>query len=173
MRSFGIFAMIILMVFGCVSCGNEETDIASLMLEICDACGGEYGKGVLYLDRARDTGNAVFSVLSGEELGFLYSGKKEVPPCFGRINGYAVRLPLDGSGYEIHIISCLSPSDADEIEQMLLARVEKLQNAEILQYAPEEYELYFRGAEVMTSGRLVFLLATPDNSAAKEAIRAF
>ena len=41
MRSFGIFAMIILMVFGCVSCGNGKTDIASLMLEICDACGGE------------------------------------------------------------------------------------------------------------------------------------
>ena len=161
------------MILGCLSCGRGETDIASLMLDICDACGGEYGKGILYLDRTRNTGNTVFSELSGKDLGFLYSGKREEPPCYERIEGYAVRLPLDGSGYEIHIIRCLSPSDTDEIEQMLLARVERLQNAEILQYAPEEYELYFRGAEVMTRGRLVFLLATPDNSAGKEAIRGY
>jgi hypothetical protein len=61
--------------------------------------------------------------------------------------------------------------DTAEAEALLLRRVERLQSAEILEYAPEGYELYFRGAEVRTVGRYAVLLATPDNASAFRAIK--
>jgi hypothetical protein len=129
--------------------------------------GGNDGesKAIFYSDATRKCENVDFDVLSGEDFGYLYDGVFKAPVCFNRIEGYAIRMPLDTSGYEIHVIKCVNISDSTEIEQMLLSRLERLQSAEILEYAPKSYEICFRGAIVYTCGRYVFLLATPDNEA--------
>lgn len=162
----GVLAVLVFLM----SCGARETDICELALAVCDEMEESGGRGILYLDRTRNSSNGDFHELSKDNFGFLYTGKKETPSCINRITGYAVRLSLDGNGCEIHIIECVNPSDTDEVSAMLLERVERLQGAEILQYAPESYEMYFRGAEVFTEGRYAFLLATPDNEAVKAVI---
>ena len=153
------------------SCSGKNADVGEVALAVCEEIGESGGRGVLYFDRTRNCSNVDFKELSAEKFGFLYSGKIEAPSCISRIAGYAVRLSLDGNGCEVHIVECVNPSDSDEVCAMLLERVERLQSAEILQYAPESYEMYFRGAEVYAKGRYAILLATPDNEAAKDVIK--
>ena len=156
-------------IFFC-SCG-AEADVYDLLLAAEGACGEPTEKGIYCIDRTRNTENGDIYGISAQELGFLYGGKMEAPACIERISSYAVRLPLGTDGYEIHILKCVSVRDTAEAEALLLSRVERLQSAEILEYAPEGYELYFRGAEVRTVGRYAVLLATPDNAAAFKAIK--
>ncbi|MBR2473713.1 MAG: hypothetical protein IKB51_01605 [Clostridia bacterium] len=170
MRLFVKIGAILLCALQLISCGARQVDICELMQRLCEESGGENGKGILYFNQTRNSQNEDFEELSYEDFGFLYSGKREPPVCANRITGYAVRLSLDGDGYEIHIIECANPSDTEEISEMLLKRVERLQGAEILQYAPQTYEMYFRGAQVYARGKYAFLLATPDNKAVIEAI---
>jgi hypothetical protein len=114
-----------------------------------------------------------FSVADGKMLGRLYNGKWEVPTCFLRISEYAVRLPLDDSGFEIHALKCLNASDTEEVSRLVRKRIDRLQSAEIKEYAPESFERCFVGAEVYVRGDIVFLLATPDNLSAKRIIKRF
>ena len=165
----------VICICGCVlSCSavGDDTDICEVLLRVCEI-EDSYSSdmAVFYFDETRKCENGDFQVLSREKFGYLYDGKFEEPVCFGRISGYAIRMPLDTSGYEVHIVECVNASDSKEIEAMLLRRVEKMQSAEILQYAPESYEICFRGAIVYSYGRYVFLLATPDNEAAIKEIK--
>ena len=165
----------VICICGCVpSCilRGKNVDICEVLLKLCEIENGySSDKAVFYFDETRKCENVDFQLLSGQRFGYLYDGVFEEPVCFGRIEGYAIRMPLDTSGYEIHIIECVNVSDSEEIGAMLLRRVEKMQSAEILQYAPESYEICFRGAIVYTRGRYAFLLATPDNDAAVKVIK--
>lgn len=167
--------LVLITVCGCVcSCIGGKKSGASpdeLLLRLCEMSGGENNKAVLYLNRTPDAENSGFRVMSGEDFGYLYSGKFEAPACMDRIVGYAIRLPLDESGHEIHIIECVDPSDTEEVGALLLARVERMQSAEILEFAPEGYEICFRGAIVRAYGRYVFLLSTPDNASLEAEIK--
>ena len=169
LKSFLVILMCVLTAL--FSCARAEVDEKEVLIGICDAIGGGYGKGVLYTSAETELEGHTFLKLTDAEFGFLYNGRKEPPGCFSRIAGYAVRIPSDESGYEIHVVKCRSLSDTDEVKQMLLCRVERLQGAEILKYAPESYEAYFRGAEVFVKGSYVFLLATPDNALARETVK--
>ena len=112
-----------------------------------------------------------YTVFDGRSIGRLYIGRWEEPACFSVISEYAIRLPLDDSGFEIHAIRCVNLSDTEEISRLIRKRIDMLQNAEIKEYAPESYERYFVGAEVYVFGDTVFLLATPDNLSVKRLIR--
>lgn len=118
-----------------------------------------------------DTETDGFTFADGKTLGRLYDGRWEAPSCVSRIRAYAIRLPVDDSGFEVHILKCVSLSDRGEVAALVQRRVDRLQNAEIREYAPESYEKYFVGAEVYIKGDTVFLLATPDNRAVKKLIR--
>ena len=165
----------LLAVCGCVlSCSGRgsDGDICRILTELCKVGGdGGENKAIFYLDEAHKCENGDFRVLSKEDFGYLYDGIFSAPVCFERIEGYAIRMPLDDSGYEIHVVKCVNISDSVEVSQMLMRRVERMQSAEILDYAPESYEICFRGAIVYTRGRYVFLLATPDNEALVKEIK--
>ena len=159
-----ITAVLLLMVL-LISCGGEDKSAYGLLQELLKACEGVESRGTVYCDEGAKTSNDGLRVLSNEQLGFLYLGKNESHACIEGVDGYAVRLPLDTDGFELHVIKCKSPAYAREVAKMLMLRVDNLKDAEILSYAPEGYELYFRGAEVRVKGCWAFLLATPDNSA--------
>ena len=162
-----LFVLVILIFPICRCDSQQKTDIKTVMRELC-ALQSET-KGVMY---CRETaGEEDFFVLDEDNFGRLYSGKFAPPVCIDRINDYTVRLPVDDSGYEIHIIECLNRSDVGEVADMLRQRTEKIQNSEILEYAPENFEKYFRGATVLTYGRYAVLLATPDNEAAEKLLK--
>lgn len=146
-----------------VSCDLKKTDIYGLLAELCDAFEGsaDVGRGVKYAENELEAQD--IRALSAERFGRLYTGRNEPPPCFSSIEGYALRLPSDESGFEIHIIKCVNRSDVGEVSNMLLRRVEMISSAEIRQYAPSAYMKYFENAEVYARGRYAFLLATPDN----------
>ena len=170
-----LFVLALICICGCVlSCsnGHKEVDVCEILLDLCKI-ESEYSlnSAVLYFGETRKCENGDFTALPKEKFGYLYDGVFEAPVCFDRIEDYAIRMPLDTSGYEIHIIRCVNVSDSEEIKAMLMRRVEKMQSAEILQYAPESYEICFRGAIVYTYGRYVFLLATPDNEAVVREIK--
>ena len=169
-RSFVKIAAVFLLVGALVSCGREGKCAKDLLYALLEVCDGAESRGAVYCDIASETENEALRVLSNEEFGFLYLGKKEAPACIEGIEGYALRLPLDTDGFELHVIKCKSPAYAREAAKLLMLRVDKLKGAEILSYAPEGYELYFRGAQVRTKGCYAFLLATPDNSAVIDVI---
>ncbi len=138
-----------------ISCEIKETDIYKFLTDMCGVFdeNANIGKGVIY-----ETNR-----LTPERFGRLYTGKNEPPPCFSRIADYAIRLPTDESGFEIHIIKCVNRSDTAEVANMLNLRIEMLSDAEIRLYAPDTYMRYFQNAEIYVKGKCVFLLATPNN----------
>ena len=164
--------LLLVAVLAFYGCGRTENiEITELLMLISEEQTGENGKGVFYTRNA--DGKEGFLTLDENSFGRLYSGRYEPPVCMDRIEDYAVRLPVDDSGYEIHIIKCLNRSDSEEISMMLQSRIEKIQNLEILEYAPENFEKYYRGAVVVTVGRYAVLLATPDNKLAEKTIKKY
>ncbi len=155
-----------LCVMSLSSCRKSPENIYALVVKLSESFGEESGACVFYSDTEKDG----FTVADGETLGRLYVGKWEAPPCFSRIRGYAVRIPLDDSGFEIHALKCVNVSDTEEVSRLVQKRIDRLQNAEIKAFAPESYERYFVGAEIYVRGDTVFLLATPDNRAVKKMI---
>ena len=149
------------------SCQKSPENIYVLLTKISESFEDEAFASLMYSDTETDG----FTVADGRTLGRLYDGRWEEPSCYNRISSYAVRLPLDDSGFEIHILKCVSLSDRSEVSALVQRRIDRLQNAEIREYAPESYEKYFVGAELYVKGDTVFLIATPDNEAAKKIIR--
>ncbi len=158
-KHFTIFFIFLTSVFLLFGCAPSETDICEVLSELSSLFPEEQ-KCVFYTSAERDS----FKLADSKALGRLYMGKFETPGCYPRIKDFAIRLPLDDSGFEIHIIKCVNRSDREEIADMLMRRIDSVRSSEILDYAPENYEKYFIGAEVYTRGDLVFLLATPDNA---------
>ncbi len=149
------------------SCAKKEQDICSILTRLCDIFPEEYGFSALYSDTEQEG----FILADGDDLGRLYTGLFQPPSCYSRIEGFAIRLPMDDSGFEIHIIKCVNRSDTEEISALLMRRIDKITSSEIMDYAPESYEKYFIGAEIYIRGDMVFLLATPDNAKVKREIK--
>ena len=166
-RKIASLFLIVAAVFFLLSCRSSPRDIYSLIKILSDSFPEESDACILYTDTEQDG----FTLLDGKGLGRLYIGRWEEPACFSVISEYAIRLPLDDSGFEIHAIRCVNLSDTEEISRLIRKRIDMLQNAEIKEYAPESYERYFVGAEVYVFGDTVFLLATPDNLSVKRLIR--
>lgn len=138
------------------SCQARTLEMSELLGKLCDVFGSEDGikKGTVY-----DSD----SPLTPERFSMIYTGKYATLPCFSRIAGYAIRLPSDEYGFEIHILKCINRSDTSEIARILSERIQSLRSAEIREYAPDTYLRYFENATVVTKGRYAFLLATPNN----------
>ena len=173
LRRVFLVVLSILTVCGCVlSCSKgDDVDIYSFIYELCEAGGSDaHETAVFYADERSANENSGLRVRSNEEFGFLYDGVFAEPACFGRIEGFVIRMPQDDSGFEVHVIKCVNVSDTSEVAAMLQRRVDRLQSAEILEFAPESYEICFRGAIVYTRGRLAFLISTYDNEAVRRVI---
>lgn len=164
-RSFCLF-FVFLLVIPLTACEKSPENIYRLVNALSESFGETHDLSIRYADREEEG----FVIADSKALGRLYSGKWETPACMSRISAFAIRLPLDESGFEIHALKCVNLSDTDEVAGLLRKRIERLRNAEIKEYAPESYEMYFVGAEIFTCGDTVFLLATPDNRAAKKFI---
>ena len=160
-------ALIFLCLISLISCQKSPENIYMLLTKINESFEDEVATSLMY----SDTGTDGFTLADGKTLGRLYDGRWEAPGCASRIRAYAIRLPVDDSGFEIHILKCVSLSDRDEVASLVQRRIDRLQNAEIREYAPESYEKYFVGAEIYIKGDTVFLLATPDNRSVKKLIR--
>jgi hypothetical protein len=57
------------------------------------------------------------------------------------------------------------------VAALVRKRVQKISSSEIREFAPESFEMYFVGSEVFVYRDTVYLLATPDNAAAKRLVR--
>ena len=152
---------------------SQNADTAELIEAVKTALKEDIGRGITYFDRTRNPENGDIHIMEEERFGYLYTGRIEPLPCRSRIKSYAVYLPSDIGGCEIHVIECVNPSDTEEITLFLQKRIKRLKSSEILSIAPENSENCFKDAEVFTKGRFAFLLATPDNGAAKKAISRF
>ena len=165
MRLF-YFLFVFLTLFSLNCCAKSPENIYTLLTELSENFGDEYGFSVLYSDSEQQG----FTKCDMQTVGRLYKGKWEDPSCASKIKEFAIRLPLDDSGFEIHILRCVNISDIDEVKSLLQKRIDRLQNSEIKDYAPESYEKYYVGAEIYVKGDTVFLLATPDNRSIKKII---
>lgn len=170
-------ALISVLVSGCIitvttgcNVGYGSTDVSELIHVANEAVRSVSGRGIVLFDRTRNPGNGENDLLDSEKFAFLYTGRYEALPCADRIVSYAVRLPSDMGGCEIHAVECVNPSDCEEIAVYMQMRIRSLRSSEMLSIAPETHEKCFLGAEIFTKGRFVFLLATPDNAAVKKAI---
>ncbi len=157
----------VLAVLLLVACTPTEPDVCGVLNELCAVFPEEAGKYILYSSYEHEG----YTLADGDIVGRLYTGRFEPPSCFERIESYAVRLPLDDSGFEIHVIKCLNLSDTEELSDLLMRRIDSIRSSEIREYAPESYEKYFNSAEIYVKGKYVFLLATPDNYAVKRQIK--
>ena len=168
---FFLLVAIILSVFSSACGGTPKVSAEELCLSLNELFPDTDRGAVMLSDKASEDESGVFSPLTDQTIGRLYTGLYEPPSCRSRIDACAVRLPIDESGFEIHVLCALNPSDVQEITALLDRRLQKMKSAEILQYAPDEYKPHYENAEIFTKGNYVFLLATPDNTAAKKLIR--
>ncbi len=151
---------------------EDDADIVQLLYRLCEVGGqGSEDTAAFYFDDVTASKYDGLRVRSSEDFGFLYDGIFAEPVCYNRIENYAIRLPLDTSGFEVHIMRCVNLSDCAEVQAMLSRRLDKMQNAEIREYAPENYEICFTGATVYAEGRYVFLISTYDNEAVIKEIK--
>lgn len=167
-----VLILTVLSAVSCVSCSSDATgkDAGEVLEAVFSTVEAVSGRGIIYFDRTRNTENCENDVISREKLGYLYTGRIEPLPCADRIVSYAVRLPSDMGGCELHAIKCLNPSDCSEVAAFFEKRIAKLRSSEVISIAPETCEKCFLGAEVYQKGRFVFLIATPDNAAVIKAI---
>ncbi len=168
MKKF-VFLLAIIVTLSCIlpSCSNKDTPICEILTELCSLFPEEAGMALLLSTESHYN----FKSASGSDIGRLYTGKFESPSCYDRISEFAIRLPQDDSGFEIHVIKCVNRSDTKEISELVMRRIDSIRSSEILDYAPEDYEKYFRGVEVYVCKSYVFLLATPDNAVVKRKIK--
>lgn len=171
--AFLLLSAIILSVCLSACGGTPKASAEELCLSLNELFPNTDRGAVMLSDKASEdeSGSGGFSPLTDQAIGRLYTGLYEQPSCRSRIDACAVRLPIDESGFEIHVLCALNPSDVQEITALLDRRLQKMKTAEILQYAPDEYKPHYENAEIFTKRNYVFLLATPDNAAAKRLIR--
>ena len=167
-----VLLLAVLLALSSVSCSpmGEGMDAGEVLCAVFSTVEDAGGRGIIYFDRTRNTENGDTHVISEEKLGYLYTGRIEPLQCADRIESYAVRLPSDMGGCELHVIKCLNPSDCTEVAAFFEKRIGKLKASEVLSIAPETCEKCFLGAEVYQKGRFVFLIATSDNAAVIKAI---
>jgi hypothetical protein len=161
------------LLIACLGCGRNETDIYAVMDKLCIYYSENSGQTSKYTLISGETAPAGYAEWSAEKFGRLYTGLYEKPACFALITAYAIRLPSDESGFEIHAVRCQNRSDTDEVSALLQKRIKKISSSEIKEYAPESFEMYYSGSEIFVYRDTVYLLATPDNAAAKKLIRKY
>ncbi len=151
------------------SCSAKEVSALELCAAV-DALFLQEDRGAIFYS-SRQIANIPSEELTPSLLGRIYTGRYQQPDCCDRISECAVRLPLDESGFEVHVAVALNLSDVPELTRLLEKRLKRMTSNELLQYAPEEYERNYATAELYTVGRYVILLATPDNALAKRTVR--
>ena len=100
-------------------------------------------------------------------------GRGRQIPEFDGVEEYAVCLSDGTHGMEIHIFYMESPSDARNMQKLLLRRVQLMKRRSLYLYAPEAYERYFSSASVYRKGRFVMLLATGENERVWDRIKTY
>ena len=172
MKKICIFLCITTLLAGSFfSCGCDETDIYAVLDELCLYFSENGERDAKYILVTGKNAPAGYVEWSSDKFGRLYTGLYEEPGCFPLITGYALRLPSDESGFEIHVVRVRNRSDTEEVAALMRKRVQKISSSEIREFAPESFEMYFVGSEVFVYRDTVYLLATPDNVAAKRLIR--
>ena len=161
------------LLIACLGCGRNETDIYTVMDKLCLYYSENAEQTSKYTLISGETAPAGYVKWGAEKFGRLYTGLYEAPACFAIITAYAIRLPSDESGFEIHAVRCQNRSDTDEVAVLLQKRIKKISSSEIKEYAPESFEMYYAGSEIFIYRDTVYLLATPDNAAAKKLIRKY
>jgi len=116
-KRIGALFLLIFCLTSAVSCGKGTDDVYALVTALSESFGEDHGPSLMYSDKAA----MGFTEVGHETLGRLYLGKWESPACASRIESFAIRLPLDDSGFEIHALKCVNASDTDEIsgEEMI------------------------------------------------------
>lgn len=174
-RSAFLVILTLLRVFPLISCTSSSPSALQLCLKIDNLFQGEDRGCILYATQGSETeeesSSAEPEAITPELIGRLYTGKYSAPPSCDRIASCAVRLPVDESGFEIHVLIALNLSDVTTLSSLLNTRIEKMHSQELMLYAPEEYLRNYGNAELFISGRYIILLATPDNEKAKSAIK--
>ena len=166
MRGISFALIIALMLVLLVGCNPKaEPTAEELMNDLTGYFGNElHSCRAIYKKSASEYSSSYFS---HRLAGLIYYGiKLEKMWELDLLSDYAVRLADDESGSEIHIFKVRSRSDVDTVEKLLRKRLEYLQNRSVYIYIPEDYEKYVMSAQVYSIDRYVFLLATPDNTAA-------
>jgi len=166
-------ALIYTALFVLVGCGRNETDIYTVMNRLCLYYSESSEQTSKYTLISGKTAPEGYVEWGADKFGRLYTGLYEAPACFPLITAYAIRLPSDESGFEIHAVRCQNRSDTDEVAALLQKRIKKISSSEIKEHAPESFEMYYAGSEIFVFHDTVYLLATPDNSAAKKLIRRY
>lgn len=169
-RCLAVAAMLAVIMRILCGCDHPQSDIYEKMDELCrffDAEHPEAGRYILIAENEREG----YQKRGRQELGRMYSGIWKAPTCESVIAEYAVRLCADERGFEIHAIRCFNASDTEEVAEMLYGRIKMLTDAEIREYAPESFAVYYQGSEIFVYRDTVYLLATPDNAAAKRLIK--
>lgn len=158
--------VVLSLVLSSLSCSKDEISALELC-RVLDALFENEDRGAVFYS-SNELDNV--KLLDAEALGRLYIGKYQAPTCYDRISDCAARLPLDESGFEIHVLIAFNRSDTDELVKLLEKRLDSMTSNELLLYAPDEYLENYRTAEIYVKGKFVFLLSTPNNELCKKTV---
>ncbi len=133
--------------------GYETVEIPDSLLFVY----GAEDDSANYLDP--DTAGLYFKGVFGADMSVLNS-----------LNDYAVHMPNTKRVFEIDIFVVHSAEKLTAAKELLENRLAQKNNGDIQNYTPSEVPL-LNSAEIYTTGNYAILLATPDNSIARDIIK--
>lgn len=162
--------LLIVLLFGGSCSGSTSsnaipTDIVNAVLANLQ----EAPTGITYYSTAVEYSE---NHLSEWVIGNMYAnGYGEEVSEFSLLEDYAIFLPTGPYAFEINVFKVKNTSDVSTIEKICENRLNLLKNNNDIKLYDAEADTIFKNAEVYTIGKYVFLLCTPDNATAKQAIK--
>ncbi len=149
-----------MLLVACSGKGHTPTDILYECVSQIESC----PSSSIYFSEAEENSDAY---IEKKQLSKLYNGMSPEELC----SSYALLLSKDDSIYEIHIYKAESQIKADQVEKILLRRVEMIQKKDVYMYNTDNYENISASAKIYKRGCYVSLIITNANDEIEKTIK--
>jgi len=177
MRKFSLFLAILMVISTIVSCSGNAAAAANVPVKELLAAALEcYTEDmtkkpdIFYSDAEEGSNNA----LDYGTMGFLFYGEYDYEiTLLAHVEEYALAMPSGLYSFEIDIMKAKTYTDADQVKTLLQSRfdVREAMRDDMIAYEEDQIPV-LDSSEIWVVGRYVILMATGDNTPAKEAITA-
>ena len=154
-KKFGVILLIFILL-QTTSCGTSRVSALDLFEEVNKTVSFDNCTMYTYIpDADNDTRNLLLSR--------IYSDGSLLPPEISLCDDYLIVLHNGNEIMELHIFRAVSAYDAPKLEDMLVARRDRMQNGEIYDYVDESSSERIASAMIITEGRFGILSVTDKN----------
>ncbi len=166
MKKIVSIALCMICVLMLVACGNnktlpQNTTAETLASAIIDAVGDEPESNTTYVSKMQS--------LDTHTMSLWADGAYKECSEFALLDDYHIFYSADNSTYEISVLKAKTQDDVSKLASVLERRKQTLSMGDKAEYDPN-FKMLMDDSLILTEGRFVMLIITPNNSAATKAI---